>query len=323
MFKKFRYAGLAFVFMLSVMLAACGGNGDDENEGGASSDNNGNNGNNGDSGVELGDKDITLPYVSWAGSVVRSALTAKVLEDVGYNVDLKQVEAGPMWSAVADDADTFTSSGWLPTTHEEYIDKYEDDVEVLDTPNVDKAPLALTVPEYMDVDSIEDLKGNDEVGDAVDWTIVGIDPGAGIMDSTEKALDNYDLDKWKVQDSSESAMLAELQKKIKNEEPIVVPLWKPHWIFAAEDLKMLDDPDEVYGGDGDHIVSVFNKDFKDEHPAAYKVVKQFANNYDADNGEEMMDPVFTEDKDAEDVAEQYMEDHQDQVEEWEDGVATE
>lgn len=316
--KKLRITGLAVVFMLSMMLAACGGSSDDE-----ASDGSPNDGGNSE-GTELGGKDITLPYVSWAGSVVRSHLTAKVLEDVGYNVDLKQVEAGPMWTSVADDADTFSSSGWIPTTHEEYIEEYKDDVEIFDQPNVEKAPLALTVPEYMeDVNSIEDLKGNDELGEAVDWTIVGIDPGAGIMNSTEKAIDNYGLDRWELQSSSESAMLAELQKKIENEEPIVVPLWKPHWIFAAEDLKMLDDPDEIYGGDGDSINTFVNNEFKDKHPAAYKILKQFAASYEGEDGEEMMDPVFTEDKDPEDVAEQFMEDHPDKVEEWQAGVAKE
>lgn len=324
MLKKFRYAGLAAVFMVSIMLAACGSNDDNGNEGGASSGNNGNNGNNGDSGVELGDKDITLPYVAWAGETARTPLLGKALEDVGYNVEITQVEAGPMWASVADDKDTFTASAWLPTTHKEYMDKYKDDVEVYDdTPLIDKAPLALTVPEYVDVDSIEDLKGNKELGEAVDWTITGIDAGAGIMNSTEKAIDNYDLDKWKLQASSESAMISELQKKIKKKEPIIITGWKPHWIYAEMDLKMLEDPDEIYGGDGDEIVLVFNKDFKEAHPAAYKIATQFAQNYDEDDEDELMGPIFGEDKDAGKVAEQFMKDHPDQVKKWEDGVASE
>src|SRR5699024_6043302 len=126
----------------------------------------------------------------------------------------------------ADDEDTFTATGWLPTTHEEYLDQYEDDVEVYDTALVDQAPLALTAPEYMvdeyDIESIEDLKDNDELGEDMDWTITGIDPGAGIMNSTEKAIENYDLDNWNLQESSESAMIADLQDKYENEEPIIV-----------------------------------------------------------------------------------------------------
>ncbi|MUV37195.1 Glycine betaine-binding protein OpuAC [Lentibacillus sp. JNUCC-1] len=314
--KNIRFSmALAAMLVLSLVLAACGGGNDDnasENNTKLADD------------AELGEKNITLPYVSWAGSTSRTPLLAAVLEDVGYNVDMKQVEAGPMWAAVADDPASFTATGWLPTTHQEYIEKYGDDVEVYDTSIIDKAPLALTVPSYMeDINSIEDLKGNEDLGEKVDWEITGIDPGAGIMQNTEKALEHYGLDKWSVQSSSEAAMLSELQKKIKNEEPVVVPLWKPHWIFAAEDLKMLEDPDEIYGGDGDHIDLVFNKEFKETSPAAYQIATQFAENYNSENEEELMGPIFVDDKDAEEVAQQYMKDNPDKVKTWQKGVIAE
>lgn len=318
MFKKFRFAGLAVVFMLSMMLAACGSSGDDENEGGSSSDSDDSSG---DNGVELGDKDLSIPYVAWAGAEARTFVVAAVLEDAGYNVDPKQVEAGPMWSSVADDASSLTVCAWLPTTHEDYWKKYKDDVTNVNEGVIDKAPLALTVPKYMkDVNSIEDLKGNSDVGDATDWTITGIDPGAGIMHSTEKAIDNYDLGKWDLQESSEAAMLSELQKKMKDEKPIVVTLWKPHWAFADMDLKMLKDPDEVYGGDGDHIDIVANKELKDKSPGAYKILEQFTSDYDQLN--ELMGKIH-DGEDPEKVADQFVKDNQDLVKKWEDGVATE
>ena len=314
MFKKFRYAILAMVFMLAIALVACG-NDDDKDDSSAGDDNA-----NSADGVELGEKDLTFPYVAWAGAIARTYLIAEVLEEAGYNVETTQVEAGPMWSSVADGSADFTASAWLPTTHQEYWKQYEDDVESVNVAN-DKAPLALTVPAYMeDVNSIEDLKGNDEVGEATDWTIVGIDPGAGIMNSTQQAIDNYGLDKWELQESSEAAMLSELQKKMDKEEPIVVPLWKPHWAFSELDLKMLEDPDEIYGGDGDHIDIVANKDFKEKSPGAYKILEQFTEDYD------QLDPLMGaihNGEEPEDVAKQFIEDNPDLVDEWLDGVATE
>src|SRR5699024_12052233 len=77
---------------------------------------------NGDSGYAIGEKDITLPYVAWAGVEARTQLLAQVLEDVGYNVETKVVEAGPMFSSVADGSADFTPVLWLPTTHGEYRD---------------------------------------------------------------------------------------------------------------------------------------------------------------------------------------------------------
>lgn len=316
MFKKFRFTGLAIVLMLAIALVACG-NDDEKDE---SSDSGSDDSSSAADGVELGEKDITFPYVAWAGATARTFLIAEVLEEAGYNVNVTQVEAGPMWSSVADGSSDFTASAWLPTTHKSYWEKYEDDVVTVTVAN-DKAPLALTVPAYMeDVNSIEDLKGNKEIGDAVDWTIVGIDPGAGIMESTLDAIDHYGLDKWELQESSEAAMLSELQKRMDNEEPIVVPLWKPHWAFAEMDLKMLEDPDEIYGGEGDHIDIIANKDFEDKSPGAFKILEQFTEDYD------QLDPLMgaiQNGDDPKDVAKQFVEDNPDLIKEWTDGVATE
>src|SRR5699024_3743511 len=303
MLDKFRSAKLPVLTVAlssALLLAACGGDGNNNNENAdAPNNNNNNNNNNGEETVELGGEDITIPYVAWAGSTSRSPVLAKALEEVGYNVSLDQVEGGPMWTSVADDEDTLSATAGLPATHgeyldeyeddvevydedtlsskawytasyEEYLDEYEDDVEVYDEANlVDTAPLSLTVPEYMideyDIESIEDLKDNEELGEDLDWTITGIDPGAGIMENTEKAIENYELDDWNLQESSEAAMIADLQEKYENEEPIIVTGWEPHWIFADMDLEMLEDPDEIYGGEGDQIQMIFNKDFEEAH----------------------------------------------------------
>src|SRR5699024_6232394 len=213
MLDKFRSAKLPVLTVAlssALLLAACGGDGNNNNENAdAPNNNNNNNNNNGEETVELGGEDITIPYVAWAGSTSRSPVLAKALEEVGYNVSLDQVEGGPMWTSVADDEDTLSATAWLPATHGEYLDEYEDDIE-----------------------SIEDLKDNEELGEDLDWTITGIDPGAGIMENTEKAIENYELDDWNLQESSEAAMIADLQEKYENEEPIIVTGWEPHWIFA-------------------------------------------------------------------------------------------
>src|SRR5699024_12706018 len=121
------------------------------------------------------------------------------------------------------------------------------EVELLSvTLSSESAPLGITVQSYVeDVNTMEDLKYNEEFGESVDWDIVGIDPGAGIMQNTEEALDEYSLDNWDLTTSSEAAMLTELQTAIENEEPIIVPLWKPHWAFGDMDLKMLEDSKEI------------------------------------------------------------------------------
>src|SRR5690625_4474397 len=322
MFKNFRLIGLALLLILSIALVACGGNDNNNEPADNNNDNNAANNeeveNDGEADLEIGQEDLTVPYVAWAREAISTEILAQLLEMVGYNVDLKQVEAGPMYSSVADGSADFHTSAWLPATHAEYWEQYEGDIvkvnEVLD-----KAPLALTVPSYVeDINTIEDLKDNSDFGESVDFEIIGIDPGAGIMANTEKAMEEYGLDNWELVTSSEAAMLTELRKAIENEEPIVVPLWKPHWIFGVEDLKMLEDPQEIYGGEGDQIYTVARNGLEEDAPAAYRVLEQYTETYEM--VEELMPLVHDEGQDPAEVVRQFMEDNPDLVEEWTEGV---
>ncbi|MCT1901706.1 glycine betaine ABC transporter substrate-binding protein [Oceanobacillus sojae] len=313
MFKNVKFLSFIAMLALVLLLAACG-SGDEEDAG---SDDNG--GGEEASGTELGETDLTVPYVAWAGALARTPLLKQVLEEVGYNVEDTQVEAGAMWSSVASGDAAFMTASWLPATHQSYWEQYEDDVEVIGE-FVAEAPLALTVPAYMeDVNSIEDLKDNEELGESVDWTITGIDSGAGIMQNTETAMEEYELDNWELMTSSEAAMLSELQSSIANEEPIIVPLWEPHWAFAEMDLKMLDDPKEVYGGDGDRIEAVANKDFKEDSPAAYEVIQRFTEDYDGEIENELLVNI-NGGASEEEAASQFLEENPDLLEKWTEGL---
>lgn len=306
--KKKTWVSLLLILTLSLLLVACGGGDNEENA---------NEGNEGTS-IELGQKNLTVPYVAWAREAISTHILAELLEDVGYNVTVTQVEAGPMWASVADGSADFHTSAWLPATHAEYWNQYEDDlVQVAEV--LDKAPLALAVPEYVeDINTMEDLKDNTSFGDSVNWTITGIDAGAGIMANTKKAIEEYGLDKWSLSESSESAMLTELKKAYDNEEPIIVPLWKPHWVFGVYNMKMLEDPKEIYGGEGDQIYTVARKGLEEDAPAAYKVLSQYSETYDM--LEELMPKVWDEERDVAEVAREFLDNNPDLVEKWTEGV---
>jgi len=143
-----------------------------------------------------------------------------------------------MFSSVAEGQLDAMVGGWVPTTHQAYAEKYGDSMVDLGA-NLEGAISALTVPTYMeDINSITDLT------DENDSTITAIEPGAGVTNSAQNAVKEYDnLSDWEVSVSSTGAMIAELDQAINNEEDIVVVGWKPHWMFMDYDLKMLDDPE--------------------------------------------------------------------------------
>ncbi|MCA0757814.1 glycine betaine ABC transporter substrate-binding protein [Paenibacillus sp. N4] len=250
--------------MAFALLAGCGA-GKGRTDAGASPD---------AGGKGSGDKKLTLAYVAWDSEIASTFVVKEVLEQkLGYSVEMLQVDAGPMWAGISDGSADAMVAAWLPTTHASYTEKYKGKYEDLG-PNLDGTKIGLVVPSYMDLASIEDLAA-DEAGKQVDHTIIGIEPGAGLMMSTEKALDEYGLrSDWTLLESSSAAMTTQLEKAYENKEPIIVTGWTPHWMFAKMDLKYLEDPKNVYGGD-EQIHTIARQGLKEDQPEAYSFLDSF------------------------------------------------
>ena len=107
----------------------------------------------------------------------------------------------------------------------------------------------------------------------VNGEIVGIDPGSGIMQITETAIMEYDLDYTLVSGSS-AAMTASLKKAVDDEEAIVVTLWSPHWAFNRWDLKYLEDPQGLYG-EADHVETLARLGLEEDMPNLYGILTRF------------------------------------------------
>lgn len=154
------------------------------------------------------------------------------------------------------------------------------------------------------------------VGESVDYKITGIDPGAGIMEATDRAIKDYKLDKWDVTTGSGAAMTAALKKAYDAEKPIIVTGWTPHWKFAKFDLKYLDDPKGSYGGE-EQIHSIGRIGLEEDLPEAHQILSNF-NWSEEDMGEVM---VAIQDGEKEAVAAQnWIDANSEKVAEWTEGV---
>lgn len=203
------------------------------------------------------DETIDLGYVLWDSEIASTHVVAAVLMDeLGYDVELTSVDAGPMWTGVAQGDFDAIVAAWLPATHEAYWSQYGDDLVDLG-PNLDGADIGWAVPAYVDVDSIAGLN---EHADTFGGEIIGIDPGAGLMAASDRAMDVYGLDDFTLLDGSDAAMTAALDRAINREEAIIVTSWRPHWMWAAYDLKYLEDPEGVFG-DAESIHTILNADW--------------------------------------------------------------
>lgn len=218
------------------------------------------------------DKKVELAYVEWSCATASVNVVRVILEDkLGCKVETTPVSAAAMWQALGSgDVDGMTTA-WLPTTHGHYLEKVKDKVVNLG-PNLEGAGIGLVVPKYVTIDSIDELNAN---ADKFDGKIIGIDPGAGIMSKTEKAMKEYKLDKFKLMEGSGATMTAELGNRIKEKKWVVVTGWTPHWKFARWELKYLKDPKGIYGG-SEYIATIVRKGLDKEMPDVYKFLDNFS-----------------------------------------------
>lgn len=214
-------------------------------------------------------KDLTIAYVEWSDAVVATNIVKTVLEDAGYKVKLVPLSGAAMWQAVASGEADAMVAGWLPATHEAYNAKLKDKVVNLG-PNVTGAKIGWAVPTYVDITSIEEInKDPAKFGGKV----IGIDPGAGLMKASEKAIKDYGL-KVKLVEGSDATMVAALKDAYAKKEPIIVTTWTPHWMFAEWDLQYLADPKKVFGGE-ETVNTIVSTKLKTEAPEAYKILDNF------------------------------------------------
>ena len=165
--------------------------------------------------------------------------------------------------------------------------------------------------------SEETGSSSDSTGEQLEYEIVGIDPGAGLMKLTvDKALPEYGLDNWEVVEGSGAAMTAALKKAYDKEEPIIITGWSPHWKFSKFDLKYLEDPKGIYGGDED-INTIVRLGLKEDHPDAYLLLDQF--NWEPEHMETVMGSI-QDGTDPADAATQWVSENKDLVSQWTEGV---
>jgi glycine betaine/proline transport system substrate-binding protein len=214
---------------------------------------------------------VELVYVEWACATASTNVMRAVLQEkLGYEVEATPVSAAAMWQALATgDVDAMTTA-WLPVTHGHYLEKVQDKVVNLGE-NCAGAGIGLVVPDYVTLNSIEEMNAN---AAKFDGKIIGIDPGAGIMSKTEEALKVYGLDKLSLVESSGAMMTATLADKIKNKEWVVVTGWTPHWKFARWPLKYLEDPKRVYGG-SEYIATIVRQGLEADMPEVHRVLDNF------------------------------------------------
>jgi glycine betaine/proline transport system substrate-binding protein len=233
---------LGFLVVVGVLATGCSGNSSPEN------------------------RTLTLGDIGWDESVAVANLSKVLLEErIGYEeVELQTLDVALLFEGVGNgDLDAFQDV-WLPN-HRQLLDEQGDNVVQLDPWFQGQTSFGIAVPSYMEVTSLEDL--NDTHVDE----ILGIEPGAVIMQRIpDEVIPTYHL-KQSLVESSTAGMLSEVDSRYKNQEEFAFVAWSPHWMNQRYNLRMLDDPEDALGelNDPAQLSTIVNKDLRQDDPVAY------------------------------------------------------
>jgi glycine betaine/proline transport system substrate-binding protein len=192
---------------------------------------------------------VRLSDIGWADVTATSATLAHVLTDLGYEVRVTVLALPVTYTAMQNkDIDVFLGN-WMPTQEANRAPYLADhSVEVVRA-NLTGAKYTLAVPAYAYEAGIHDFADIRRFAAVLGSQIYGIEPG---NDGNRLVLgmirDNtYGLGSFKLVESSEQGMLAEVERAVRARRPIVFLGWDPHPMNMRFDMRYLSGGDAVFG----------------------------------------------------------------------------
>ncbi|RXI96395.1 glycine betaine ABC transporter substrate-binding protein [Anaerobacillus alkaliphilus] len=251
------------------------------------------------------DQTITFGLTTWTSTEAPTNIVKLILEEAGYNVEFITVDQPVIFKGIAEKEIDFFMDAWLPHTEAALWATYENELQKVTT-SYEQVPLGWVVPDYVEENTIEDLIGN---AAKFDNRVVTIAPGAGIVSLSQDVIADYDLSDYQLMTSSEIAMIAELERSIEREQPVIITGWRPHSMFAQFDLKFLEDTRGHFVPDNVFVISY--KGIEDAHPTAYNILSNWS--IEVADLEEMMLAYEENGTPFEELAKQWIETNRDKV----------
>lgn len=271
--------------------------------------------------VAAKDDTINFGYVQWPGVTIKTHVAAKVADYLGYETKMTAASQAIIFKSLeTEDLDVFLGN-WLPTM-KMHFDKYQEKGVVHNVRvNLEDVTYRTAVPEYVYEAGVKSMADLQEYADKFNQEIYGIEPGNDGNIIIQKAIDNntYNLGDWSIRESSTAGMLSSVQRAYNNEKWIAFNGWKPHYMNVLFDLKYLADPEGIWGED-DKVFTVARNGYQDENPNFYKFLEQFAVPAPVQN--HWIDQYQNKDRDPDEVAEEWIANNLDIVNQWVFGVKT-
>lgn len=267
---------------------------------------------------------VRFADVGWTDITATTALASTLLTALGYEPSSQVLSVPVSYASLKNkDIDVFLGN-WMPTMKAD-IQPYLDDktVESL-AANLEGAKYTLAVPKYLYDKGLKTFADIAKFKEDLNGEIYGIEPGndgnrliQGMIDG-----DKFGLKSFKMVESSEQGMLAQVERAIKRKEGVLFLGWEPHPMNSKFELAYLEGGDEVFGPNlgGATIYTNVRAGYLTECPNVGKFISNLKFTLPMEN--QIMGAILDEKKEANDAAKEWLKKNPDAIKPWLDGVTT-
>jgi len=192
---------------------------------------------------------VRLSDIGWTDVTATTAIFSALLRDLGYRTQITVLSVPVTYASLKhQDIDVFLGN-WMPAMEgdrQSYV--AEGSVEVV-RHNLTGAKYTLAVPGYAYERGLHSFADIHRFGVQLNHSIYGIEPGNDgnrlVLGMLRQNL--FELGDFRLIESSEQGMLAEVERAFRAHQPIVFLAWDPHPMNMRFDLRYLAGGDQVFG----------------------------------------------------------------------------
>ena len=267
---------------------------------------------------------VRFADVGWTDVTATTALTGELLHSIGYSPTITVLSVPVTFASMQNkDIDVFLGN-WMPSQQADRSRYVDDGSVVVLGANLTGAKYTLAVPAYTYAAGLHDFKDIQHFAPALNHSIYGIEPG---NDGNRLVLNmlkqnKFGLGDFKLIESSEQGMLAQVERAIRDREPVVFLAWDPHPMNMRFDLKYLTGGDEVFGPNfgGATIYTVTRKGYSSECPNVGRLLDNLK--FTLRGESEMMAAILDRHEQPDVAAAEWLKANPATVQEWLAGVLT-
>ncbi len=270
-------------------------------------------------------KAVNFGVVDWTDLHVANGIAKTLLERLGYEVTLRPEPATPnVFQQMQDDNIDVFLGYWTPAMVDIAKPYYQSRSVKTLTANLNNARWTLAVPNYVYEQGLRDFADIARFSKELDGRIYGLEKGssgnAAVLDMIN--TNAFGLQDFRLIETSERLMLAQVNGRVRKQEWIVFLGWAPHPMNQHFDMKYLSGGDDYFGPE--YGKAAVNTSIRRGLDKDCPNLARFLNNliFEASIEEAIMDQVSNEFVPVDRAVRIWMNQNPDQVAHWLKGVTT-